>query len=523
VPEIRLAEIIASLSLATDLGMGQPMEQALRTCLLAVRLTDALALDAVIARSAYYVALLRWVGCTADAHEFSILVGDEIAARTEGALADFGSPLEMASVFLRITGRQSMRRRVRTVTAIAAAGPRALRRSATAHCEVAQLFAARLTLGHETERALGDIFERWDGRGHPAGRRGDEIAPAARIANLARDLELLYRLGGAASAVAVARRRAGRAYDPRLVERFVAQSSEILSSLDNRSPWDAALTLEPRPWRVLTGPDLDSAAEVFADFVDIKSVYTVGHSRGVAELAAKAAEILHMPDLDVASLRRAGLLHDIGRTGVPNSVWEKRGSLTGTEWERVRLHPYLTERVLARPEPLQQEAQLAGLHHERTDGSGYHRNARGAEIPMSARILAAADAFHAMTEARPYRPARSGAEAAHELQRDAAAGRLDRDATRAVLEAAGLPPPRREVATDLSAREIEVLRHVVRGASNKVIARALGISPSTVHHHVQHIYDKIGVSSRAAATLYATSRGLVGDAITLEFEPRVFP
>jgi HD-GYP domain-containing protein (c-di-GMP phosphodiesterase class II) len=219
---------------------------------------------------------------------------------------------------------------------------------------------------------------------------------------------------------------------------------------------------------------------------------------------------------DAIRIRRAGLLQDLGRAGVPNGIWDKPGPLTTTEWEQVRLHPYHSERILLRSPALTPLAPLAGMHHERLDGSGYYRQAMGESIPAGARLLAAADAYQAMTERRPYRPSHTPEEAAAELRGDAASGRLDPQAVHAVLEVAGhiIEPVRSEWPAGLTSREVEVLRLAARGMSNREIGAALSISPKTADHHIQHIYTKIGVSTRAGAAIFAMEHDLLHAGLT---------
>jgi putative nucleotidyltransferase with HDIG domain len=250
-------------------------------------------------------------------------------------------------------------------------------------------------------------------------------------------------------------------------------------------------------------------AEAFADMADLKSTFTLGHSSQVAAFAAGAAERLGLPDPD--RVRVAALLHDLGRMAVSTGVWEKPGPLSTTEWEQVRLHAYQTERILVRSAALEPLARVAAMHHERQDGSGYHRGASAAETPREARVVAAADAYQAMTQRRPYRAAMRPDEAADTLSSDV--GRFDPECVQAVLEAAGRPPPsaRATWPEGLTGREVEVLRLVASGTSNRGIAQALVISPRTAEHHVQHIYGKIGVSTRAAAAMFAMQHGQLGD------------
>jgi HD-GYP domain-containing protein (c-di-GMP phosphodiesterase class II) len=261
----------------------------------------------------------------------------------------------------------------------------------------------------------------------------------------------------------------------------------------------------------MSDAQMEAAAQALADFADLKSPHMVGHSSAVARLAASAALGYGLPEADVTLLRRAGYVHDVGRVGVSSGIWCKPGPLTEAEWERVRLHPYYTGRILAQPQVLADWGTLAASHHERLDGSGYHRNLPATLLTPAMRILAAADAYQAMTEPRPYRAALSPDQAAAELKREARAGRLDGDAVTAVLAAAGhhTPEVRREQVAGLTGREIEVLRLVARGLSNRDIARQLTVSQKTVGNHLQNIYSKIEVSTRAAAAYFAMQHHLV--------------
>ena len=230
----------------------------------------------------------------------------------------------------------------------------------------------------------------------------------------------------------------------------------------------------------------------------------------MAELAGAAGGRIGLEEPEVRTLRRAGLVHDLGRLGVSNAVLDKRGPLTGGDWERLRLQPYLTERMLRQSEALAPLAAIAIQHRERLDGSGYPRGLSGVGISQNARILAAADAYQAMREPRPHRPARSADAASAELRAEVRAGRLDSDAVEAVLGAAGhRVPRRRDGPAGLTQREVEVLRLLARGLSNKEIAERLVISPKTVANHVEHIYSKIDASTRAAAGLFAMRHGLL--------------
>jgi HD-GYP domain-containing protein (c-di-GMP phosphodiesterase class II)/DNA-binding CsgD family transcriptional regulator len=513
--KVRLAELVASLSLATDLGMGQPMEQALSTCLLSTKVAGELGVSGSDLSDVYYLALLRFIGCTADAHEAAAAAGgDEISDHAGMATVIMGDSRELLGYMLRhfAAGNPPITR-LRLLADAFTEGRGGAKRTIAAHCEVAQMLAQRMGLRETIGRYVGSTFERWDGKGVPGELAGEAIPVAARIVSVARDVDVFNRIGGWDLTRDVLRRRGGRAYDPRVADAFLRQGEEWLTKATATSAWDAVLSAEPAPQVLVGESQLDAVLGAFADFVDLKSPFTLGHSSGVATLAASAASGAGLTAREVDNVRRAGLVHDLGQTGIPNGIWEKPGSLSPSEWERVRLHPYLTERILARSPPLAQVSRLAGAHHERLDGSGYHRGSGAAALPFAARILAAADAYQAMGQMRPHRPALDQQARVRQLQADVDAGRLDRDAVQAVLKAAGLPmPPRPHFwPKGLTDREVEVLRLISRGASNRVVARELVISPKTAGRHVENIYGKIDVSSRASAALFALQNGLLDD------------
>lgn len=510
---LRLAELIAALSLATDLGMGQPMTHALRTCLLALGLGRALGHSTRDLADTYYTTLLRFIGCGSDAHDLATFNGGE-DVRFRQVIASLANgpaqPLTAAlTELLTEVGVPDARYRVQaelgTRSGLAA-------KSMTAHCEVASMLAARLGLAPSVRHALAHAFERWDGHGFPSGHSEEAVPVAVRLAVAARDIEVLTRTQGLDAAREALRERRGAAHDPRVVDAFLRDGAMLFDELERTDPWDEVLRREPGGPVWLEGTRLDDALTAFADFADVKTPFTLGHSRGVAALAAGAARQMGLGDAQVSRLRRAGLLHDVGRGGIANAIWERPGPLSLDQWERVRLHPYFTERVLACCGTLKTLAPLAGAHHERLDGSGYHRGSRAAELDPATRVLAAADACQAMQQHRPHRPARRPDDIARELRADVTAGRLDANAVDAVLAAAGMPvPPRvpRSGPGGLSTREVEVLCLMARGRTNREMADLLGITPKTVGHHVQHIYDKLGISTRAAAAVFALEHGLL--------------
>jgi HD-GYP domain-containing protein (c-di-GMP phosphodiesterase class II) len=508
---IRAAEVVGALSLATDLGTGQPLEHALRTGVLAVRLGELAGASAEELADTYYVSLLHASGCTSNGHEATQLFGDDIAHRAAFFLIDTTNPAEVLAFYRAHVGagRAPEVRERMIEDAIANAGPRA-RDSFAAMCEVAQRFAGWLDLGASIQAALEYVFARWDGKGFPDAR-GDAIPFPMRLLHVARDVSLFLSAGGADEARTVVERRAGAAYEPRLAELAARNLEDLLADLDESRMWEQALEVEPFPQVRIAGERVDAAFTAIATLTGLKSPWLREHSTGVAELAEAAAWRMGLSADSVTLVRRAALAHDLGRVGVSNAIWEKQGPLGFGEWERVRLHPHYSERAFAQSPELAPIGLLAGSHHERLDGSGYHRGTRGPALDGPARILAAADCYGAMREARPYRPALHAEAAEAELLREAAAGRLDADAVDAVLGAAGhrVPERPRELPAGLTGRELEVLLALVRGQSNQTIADDLGISTKTVGHHVQHVYQKAGVRSRAAATVWAFEHDLV--------------
>jgi HD-GYP domain-containing protein (c-di-GMP phosphodiesterase class II) len=509
---IRAAEVVGALSLATDLGTGQPLEHALRTAVLAVRLGELAGASAQELVDTYYVALLHSSGCTSDGHEAAQLYADDIVPRAAFALVDSGNPAEVLA-FLRSNvglGRTPELRATMVAEAVAHGLP-AARHTLAMHCEVAQRFAGWLGFSAGTQAALEHVFERWDGLGFPGVAGGDEIPLPMRLLHVARDISVFLSAAGPEEARAVVERRSGAAYEPRLADLAARNLADMLAELDETRMWEQALEVEPFPQVWIAGERADAAFVAIAAFTDLKSPWLRRHSTGVAELAEGAAWRMGLPAASVTLVRRAALAHDLGRVGVSNAIWEKPGRLGFGEWERVRLHPHFTERAFAQSPALAPIGMLAGSHHERLDGSGYHRGATGPALDQAARILAAADCYGAMREARPYRPALDAPAAEADLCRDADEGRLDPDAVDAVLAAAGhrVPQRPRERPAGLTERELEVLLVLVRGESNQGIAADLGISSKTVGHHVQHVYEKAGVRSRAAATLWAFEQDIV--------------
>ncbi len=504
---LRLTELVASISLATDLVTGQPMGHALQTCRLSVTVARQLGLDAGTVADVHYVALLRFLGCTADAPETAHTAGgDNIALLAAMAPAYMGSTGETVRALARATGhRRSLPRR-----AVLLAEALASSRTEVSHCEVGARLAERLGLGAGVVQALAHAYERWDGSGLPDGLSEAEIPAPVRVVVVARDAVLWHRTAGIGAATAVLARRRGRAYDPAVVDAVLAVG---IPPADGPAVWAEVIAGEPEPVRRVGAVGLDRALAAVGDFADLRSTWTRGRSSRLSATARDAGRSCGLPDSDVATLARAALVADLGAVGVPSGSVEHRGPLGMEDVERLRLHPYLSERVLGRCSVLHPVAALAGAHHERLDGSGYHRGSGAGQIPSAARLLAAADVWTALREDRPHRPAFPPAAARDLLWQEVAEGRLDRTAVDALLGVDARAPgrPAAPWPAGLSDREVEVLRLIARGLSNREVARRLWISAKTVGHHVEHVYAKIGVTTRPAAALFAMEHDLLGE------------
>jgi HD-GYP domain-containing protein (c-di-GMP phosphodiesterase class II) len=507
---VRAAEVIAATCLATDLGMGFPFEHGLHGTLMAMRLADLLDVEPEIEAHTYHASLLMYSGCTTDA---DIATRIFAGSRSENVTpVQFGSTAEaMGGVIRALPSPVDLpHRRVYEVARRLVPAARFRKPHFAALCEVAEMMAKRLGLSPEVNNLFVHLTERWDGKGVLKRARGDEIPLPVRIVHVARDAAYQRAVGGDDHAVEMIRRRAGHAFDPDVAGRFIEKAPEIMAVADvPGSAWEATLAAEPRPWLTLDGDRVDRALAAIGDFADLVSPHLSGHSSGVAELANSAARVRGFGPSDVALMRRAGFVHDVGRIAIDPRIWQKPATLTVDEWERVRLHSYHTERVLLRSGFLASLADVACAHHERLDGTGYHRRMSAASLTPGARLLAAADAFHAMREPRPHRPPLSPEEAADRLGAEARTGRQDSEMVAAVVEAAGQPAPPVERPAGLTEREAEVVVLLAGGLQTKQVARKLGISIKTADRHIQNAYRKIGVSTRAAATLFAMEHGLL--------------
>jgi HD-GYP domain-containing protein (c-di-GMP phosphodiesterase class II) len=507
-PPVRWPELIAAMSLACDTGMGLPLETGLATCLVASQMGRAAGLSHPELERTYRLAMLQHVGCTAVASENAEVMGDELVMRKHSALLDLSDNRAMFRFMLGHVARVNPVLDRPLALARAVAGGRRLLATGPDVCEAGRMLGARC--GYDTDNLsdLETVYENWDGSGLPLGLSGDALPVPVQLVQVAALAVNAERMLGADAAVALVRSRSGHTLSPTMAQVFLADPEGMLSVLRGRETlWDAVLEAEPEPTRPAAPVEVDEALSAIADFADLIAPCLVGHSRGVARLAGAAAATYGLSPSDVSRTRWAGYVHDVGRVSVSASIWNCTGPLTPDQREKVRLHPYYTQRVLDRAPFLRSLSEIASTHHERLDGSGYFRGATGSALTAPARIMAAADVFQTKSEPRPHRPALGTDAVAQHMTEEAAAGRLDQAAVDAVLEVAGRPRP--VTRPRLTPREIEILGAAARGGSIREVARSLGIAPKTVDGHLQRIYPKIGVSTRSGATLYALEHGIL--------------
>ena len=502
--ELTRVEVAALLAVAQDHAFAQPAGSQLRATVLGQQLARAAGLDDAGQATTWWTSALRFLGCTGHAFDMAVVFGDEIEMRADAMRADFANPFDMMRLMVTHAGPGTAGlNRMRTVLSVIAGGKKAAEMNFRTACEVADVFAKRLDLEQDVRASLRASFERWNGHGLPTGAKGDAIPRPMRVAQLSQELEVLARIEGIERALTIIKRRRGKAYDPVLTDVALANARGWWDAVEPADPWDAALAVAP-PSPPLSDEAARDALLVLADFSDLKSPWLGGHSRAVAELARAA----HGQDAEIAAL-----VHDLGRVAVPNTVWDKTAALTRDERDRAETHTLVTEQLLRRVPFLARYAEVACAAHERIDASGYHRHVGGAHLAAAARVIAAADCYQAMTSERPYRGALARAEAADELRKMVVGGALDGEAAEAVLAAAGhRRAARAALPAGLTAREAEVLRLLALGCTTRQVADQLTITPKTADHHVQHIYGKLGVSTRGAAALFAIEHGILSSA-----------
>lgn len=494
---------VASLTLILDLANGVEEESSQRTAAFAWHLATEACLPAADRGTAFMAALLYHIGCTAFASSEARFADDDIALRASLARIDRESPSALAWALLRANHGAASR-----ITALINVGLN--RADIRDHwmreaCGAARSLAAHLGCTAATLLALDEVYERWDGRGGPHGLRGDALSVPSRVMQAAHVAVLFHAAGGRQVARTALQQAARGTIDP----VWAARAESALALLDTPSDLSTAFSA-PESLEAAAGISVTRAAEVFGEFADLQTPHTRGHSASVARLARATGLSLGLSPESLGALELAAHLHDVGHAALPTALWMQARPWSENERRRAQSHVSVTERILGQAPALQDAARIAGAHHERLGGSGYPRGTTSSQLDRASRLLAVVEVACDRAADRPHRCALGVMAVTRHLASEADEGRLDATCVEAVLLALGQARPRAAGANlQLTEREIDVLRPLATGQTNKQIARTLGISDRTVQTHTLHIYSKLGVDTRAGAALAASRAGLL--------------
>ncbi len=425
--QLKLSEVISAMSYALDITEGQPEGHAARTCMLGMRIARELGFTEQQSSALFYGLLLKDLGCSSNASKMCYLFGsDDRAAKRDVKTVDWSHVSRSIGYIARHAAPHgSIFRRAAKLVQVAIVGQKQSKELIQIRCERGENIARQLQLPEATARAIRALDEHWDGLGHPDGLSGEEIPFLARILSLAQTAEVFIREQGLEAAIEMARERSGTWFDPRLVQVFLAMQNDTAfwQELRGNDPRQAVIGFEPQD-QVIAADDgsLDRIAQAFAQVIDAKSPWTCKHSEGVAEISVGIAEVLGFSWQDRRYLRRAALLHDVGKLGISNLILDKPGKLTPEEITEMRRHTQYTYDILNRVAGFRNLSDLAASHHERLDGKGYHRGISGEQLSVPTRILAVADMYEALAAKRPYRKDLTGEEVMDILTRNVGAG-----------------------------------------------------------------------------------------------------
>lgn len=522
-PGVRIADVLGAFSLDSDLAMGLQAEHGVRSCYVGMHIANELQLSADERVHLYYTELLKDAGCTTWTSQLatSWLVDELAAKRDLQFFRDVGNPLDVVSWLAKyVAAGAPLTTRASRFVDFFTHGKEFMREGFESTCQVATRIAKRLGMPQPVQDALMQVFEQWDGRGMPSGTRRDTIPVISRIVLVTSFLEVFHRVEGREGARRIAVARRGKAFDPDVVDAFLAVSRQesFWQGLEDQRVADTVTSIEPEgsAYRYLADEKLMDVAAALADYADMKSPHLLGRSRRVADLSKSICRGMSLAERQVSTIALAALTHDIGIVAVPSFVLNKPDDQrTGAEREQVRLHAYHSQRILSKVPALEPASQLVAAHHERIDGGGYHRGLSGFQIPLGARIIAVADRFDELCHDTPEGPA-VDVDAAVSTIRHEAGRRLAPEAVDALVSSLGgteqtprQKTRRQEWPAGLTDREVEVLRLAASGMNRKQMAKSLFLSEGTVRSHLEHIYGKIGVSNRSAATLYAMEHDLL--------------
>ena len=396
------------MSYALDITEGQPAGHAARSCILGMRIGHQVGLGPAESSALFYSLLLKDLGCSSNASKVCYLFGsDDRATKSDLKTTDwtkFSSSL--CYVARNVATEGSMARKASRFLAVATGGQKIARELVQIRCDRGATIARNLLLPELTAQAIHSLDEHWDGSGYPDCLEGSNIPLLARIMGLAQTAEVFWKKSGVDSACEMAINRAGTWFDPELVDVLLSLrgDSSFWTAMNVPDPASEAAKLEPADLAIAADEAaLDRVAEGFAQVIDAKSPWTFCHSSGVAEITVGIAKLLGIEGRRLDILRRAALLHDIGKLGVSNQILDKPGKLTPEELAQMRLHTTYTQQILSRVNVFSGFAEMAASHHEKLDGRGYHRGISGDELSLEVRILSVADMFEALAAKRPYR------------------------------------------------------------------------------------------------------------------------
>ncbi|MGB1311737.1 MAG: HD domain-containing phosphohydrolase [Leucothrix sp.] len=506
--ECNLSEILGALSLATDLADGHPSGSAMGSAVIATNLGKAMGLQPEEQSELYYAAICRSIGCTSTASDVSPLaLGEE---HTLNHCYTIGDPLDPENLRHHLNNSfapdhpNEMRQPV--IDQCVAAGADMLP-LADPQCEQASALSKRLPVPGRVSSLVEQRISRWDG-GNPSQPGGEDILQGSRIIEFAVVMELHRRIGGLPAMVEVAQKRSGTQFDPAVCNTFLKDPTAIYRGLGTGWDWEHYQTMEPGDPIIIGQAEVRAIAEAFADFIDLKTPRLLGHSHNVAALAFRGAVARGMPEDECQHLFNAGLLHDIGKSAIPNGIWDKTGPLSRQELQRAKTCSHHTEQILMTSPIFDNIVDAACSTNERNDGSGSHRRIKLNDDASG--LLAVANAYDELTRDVPGRDALSSEDAADVMLEEVMKGRFPREATRTILAESGHSKSvTSNVYPDgLTPREAEVLMHISRGLSNKEIAQKLEISPRTIDNHSQNLFKKIGAPGRTAAAMYAIDQGI---------------
>jgi len=506
-----IIEGLGALALAADMATGRPKGAGLTAAIVAVEFAKALGLDQKSTKDAYYLAVVRFIGCTITSHETGVLsIGDDQGFAVATMLGDWADREDLKKHLDQFIAHEAPEEERETAfNYICDILPDAAPSFTAAHCRQSYLLAKRLPVSPEVLDCIPFYYARWDGKILPFG--GTDTPYLSRLVRITELAELVRRLENATRAKEVIAAKLGAELDPDLGQVFLDNADEIFKAASKSPEFEAFIAAEPGEPVKMTPMCKQVFAEVGADMVDHKATHFLSHSRRVAGLAAAAAKIAGLDTEQIETLRLSALVHDIGKCAISNRIWYKPTELSVSERLEMEGHTFQTEFILSHGQPFVEWAQLSAAVQERADGSGYHR--RVSLSCIASNILAAANEYDELSNATPARPAMTSENVAKKMTKDATDKKFMPTAVTAVLQAAGhrVKEVRTAYPFNMTRREVQVLARLAKSETTAEVANALNISPKTADHHIQNIYNKTGIRARPALALFALEHGIVMD------------